>query len=148
ENSRRRGARLAGRRPAGDDRRAVRLGLLLRVQQGSRRRLGLGLVPVRTLQRARARRRPAQRPQSAVGGLLRRRLRRDRGARAGRAPPPAPSAAVFPGAGRVPDDEQGVVTAVHRVAGAAGGAGPPPAMALPALAARRGGLLLRYLGLP
>jgi hypothetical protein len=32
---------------------------------------------------------------------------------------------VLPGAGRVPDDEQGLVAAVRRLAGAAGRAGPP-----------------------
>ena len=55
EDPGRRGDRLAGREPAGDDRRAVRLGALLRVQQGPGRRLGLDLVHVRALQRAGAR---------------------------------------------------------------------------------------------
>ena len=59
---------LAGGQPAGDDRRAVRLGLVLCLQPGPRRRLGLDLVPVRALQRARARQRPAQRAQPIFGG--------------------------------------------------------------------------------
>src|SRR5262249_7991230 len=123
----RRGDRVAGRRPAGADRGAVRLGAFLRVQQGPGRRLGFGLVHVRALQRAGAWYAAARRAEQADGGVLRRRLRRDRRARAGRAAPPAAAAAVLPGAGRVPDDEQGLVAAVRRLAGAAGRARPPPA---------------------
>ena len=74
-----------------------------------------------------ARELPAQRAQRDVRRGPDRRLRRDRAARPGRAPPAPAAAAVLPDAGRVPDHEQGLVTAVRHLAGAAGGAGPAPA---------------------
>ncbi len=49
--------------------------------------------------------------------------------------------------GGVPDPEQGLVAAVRDLAGSAGGAGPAPGLAVRALAAGRGRLLLRHLGL-
>ena len=140
-------ARLAGGQPAGRDRRDGRVGPVLRVQPGPGRRLGIGLVPVRALQRPRARRLRAEHAEPDVVGRLRPRLRRHRVPGAGRAAPAPAASAVLPAAGRVPDPEQGLVAAVRDLAGPAGGAGPAPGLAVRALAAGRGRLLLRHLGL-
>ncbi len=62
---------------------------------------------------------------------------------------PAPAAAgVLSAAGRVPDDQQGLVPAVRHLAGAAGRARPAPAVAVRPVAVRRDRLFLRHLGLP
>ena len=84
QDLRRRRGGLAGGQPAGHNRRAVRLGHVLRVQQAPGRRLGLGLVHVRVFQPAQTRGFPAQRAQRDVRGGPDRRLRRNRAARAGR----------------------------------------------------------------
>ena len=123
------------------------LGSVLRVQPGPGRRLGIGLVPVRALQRPGARRLLAERAEPDVIGRLRPRVRRHRVPGAGRAAPAPAAAAVLPAAGRVPDPEQGLVAAVRDLAGAAGGAGQAAGLAVRDLAVGRGRLLLRHLGL-
>ena len=128
EDLRRGGAGLAGGQPAGHDRRAVRLGPLLRVQPatgaptGARSGTCSSTTSVPVLGEL-----PAEHPQRHVRRGPDRRLRRDRAARPGRAAPAAAAAAVLPAAGRVPDHEQGLVAAVRHLAGAAGRAGPAAA---------------------
>ena len=141
-------ARLAGGQPAGHDRRAGRLGPLLRVQPGPGADWGsiwylfeyygvpvLGNYQLSTLNMMSA----AVFVVACAG---------HRPARLGRAAPAPAAAAVLPAAGRVPDPEQGLVAAVRDLAGAAGGAGPAALVAVRPVAARRGLLLLRHLGLP
>ena len=139
--------RLAGGQPAGRDQRDVELGSVLCVQPGPGGGLGVGLVPVRALQRPGARQLLAGHAEPDVVGVLRPGLRRHRGTGAGGAPPTPAAAALLPAAGRVLDLEQGLVAAVRDLAGAAGGAGQAEGLAVRALAAGRGGLLLRHLGL-
>ena len=93
EGLRGRPARLAGGQPAGRDPGHGRLGAVLRVQPGPGRGLGIGLVPVRALQRPRARRLRAGDAQPDVVGGVRPRLRRHRvsGAGGAEAAPAAPA---------------------------------------------------------
>ena len=139
--------RLARDQRAGGADRDLRLGRVLRVQPVPRRRLGLGLVPVRALQRAGGRQLLARRAEPHLLGAVRRRVRAHRRARARRAAQAPAAATRFPAARLVPDPEQGVVTAVRDLAGAARGARQAPDLGLRAVAGRRGRLLPRHLGL-
>ena len=126
----------------------IGLGQVLRAEREPSRRLGLGVVLLRD--RALAVRRLAHRwlAQPVRRGGLRRGLRAHRCPDPHRAAPPPGASGVLPRAGRVPAEQQGVVTAVRDLAGPAGGAGEAATVGVCGVAGGRGHLLLRHLGLP